>query len=889
MQRIRSDLAAQLFLRAEARYAALPEALVEELACFRQEGDSDLAASIAFLIANLPETDLLNLEPSFYRAHSLETLENLAEMPWSSEIRDELFLVYVLMPRVSSEDIRLHRRFFFEELRERIAGQGMAEALQTANYYCLEHGDYASTNSRTVSPLAFYARAKGRCGEESCFVVSVLRSLGIPARQIYAPYWAHTDDNHAWCEAYVDGDWHYFGACEPEATLDCGWFDAAARRAKILLARNFSSLHYPGDALIESSTQTGLVNVSARYFKTSRLRVKINPAQAGISVHFYLFNYAAMSEFLCLVTDEEGEACIELADGHVLLRIEHAGQFVEHLLYVEGDSDTVVSFCDPLQLDPGLSERFWSMESQRFVAPSQKDCPIQEVSDQKRQLHQERLVAAKSELAARRAGFPQAPNSELQADVPDMGLELERSQRIYSREELLALALGNADTIAAYLDASGPLSELQRRRLLSSMDPKDLSDILPGVLEDHGEQSFSELERRREAIFAELPREARRDTETAEAFYDRYILSPRFERELIYPWRAEILAAFSEAEKSAFREDPKRIANFVDAEIGLPESEDYSVLTANPAKALRYRRANLRSRRILILAIARSLGIPAYSEAMSSQLYFYHRGVKTLFYPVAKRREKLARLELLDDLHQGRLRLMSQFSLQRVSDSGDRQYVSPSEFDDFSEGYRLNLPAGNYEISLCRRLDQGDLLIERQLLHLQSGKTLQYRMNYPQAESSEHDVAGLYDFKFRSLQGDFELSARAAFESGRHLFIFFAAEGEPYAHLAQDLERELDALKPYANSILFFAENRRDFEDPRMTAICKSLKGCSRALVRSESLKALYSYYVCESRELPFVLMLGDREDLLLKRNGYRVGQGAEIVQAFQQLELKRR
>lgn len=112
-------------------------------------------------------------------------------------------------------------------------------------------------------------------------------------------------------------------------------------------------------------------------------------------------------------------------------------------------------------------------------------------------------------------------------------------------------------------------------------------------------------------------------------------------------------------------------------------------------------------------------------------------------------------------------------------------------------------------------------------------------------------MAGLYDFKFRSLQGDFELSARAAFESGRRLFIFFAAEGEPYAHLAQDLERELAALKPYSSSILFLTENRRDFEDPRMMAICKSLKGCSRALVRSESLKSLYSYYVCESRELP--------------------------------------
>ena len=44
--------------------------------------------------------------------------------------------------------------------------------------------------------------------------------MGIPARQIYTPRWAHCDDNHAWVEVWVDGSWHFLGACEPEETLD---------------------------------------------------------------------------------------------------------------------------------------------------------------------------------------------------------------------------------------------------------------------------------------------------------------------------------------------------------------------------------------------------------------------------------------------------------------------------------------------------------------------------------------------------------------------------------------------------------------------------------------------------------------------------------------------
>ena len=61
--------------------------------------------------------------------------------------------------------------------------------------------------------------------------------MGIPARQVYVPRWSHCDDNHAWVEVWCDGDWHYLGACEPEAVLDKGWFTNAASRAMMIGSR----------------------------------------------------------------------------------------------------------------------------------------------------------------------------------------------------------------------------------------------------------------------------------------------------------------------------------------------------------------------------------------------------------------------------------------------------------------------------------------------------------------------------------------------------------------------------------------------------------------------------------------------------------------------------
>lgn len=59
-------------------------------------------------------------------------------------------------------------------------------------------------------------------------LVAALRTVGIPARQVYTPRWAHTDDNHAWVEAWADGQWYYLGACEPEPELNVAWFSSTA-------------------------------------------------------------------------------------------------------------------------------------------------------------------------------------------------------------------------------------------------------------------------------------------------------------------------------------------------------------------------------------------------------------------------------------------------------------------------------------------------------------------------------------------------------------------------------------------------------------------------------------------------------------------------------------
>lgn len=140
---------------------------------------------------------------------------------------------------MNNENLDDSRKVFYGELKERVKGLSMKDAILEVNHWCHEKVVYRPSDARTSSPLASVKTAYGRCGEESTFTVAALRSVGIPARQVYTPRWAHTDDNHAWVEAWADGEWYFFGACEPEPVLNLGWFNAPASRGMLMHTKVF--------------------------------------------------------------------------------------------------------------------------------------------------------------------------------------------------------------------------------------------------------------------------------------------------------------------------------------------------------------------------------------------------------------------------------------------------------------------------------------------------------------------------------------------------------------------------------------------------------------------------------------------------------------------------
>lgn len=286
---------------------------------------------VKYVLATLPISDLGEYEPQLFVRCVRHALRCREEFSWCKALSERDFLLWVLYPRINNEELSDCRGLFYEQIAERVKHMSFTDAVLEVNRWCAEHVTYRSTDDRTASALAVYNCGFGRCGEESMFAVNALRSVGIPARQVYAPWWSHCDDNHAWVEVFDGKRWHYLGACEPEPVLNRGWFTAASARAMMIYARAFvggerADYSFLFSNLCENLTVehgVAYLAVTENYAPTVTVKVKVVDANdepvSGARVSAAVLNMLAFREIWSAKTDENGTVELRLGRGSVQL------------------------------------------------------------------------------------------------------------------------------------------------------------------------------------------------------------------------------------------------------------------------------------------------------------------------------------------------------------------------------------------------------------------------------------------------------------------------------------------------------------------------------------------------------------------------------------------
>ena len=174
----------------QAKQAALPNGNL--FSVFNQQMTPDEKEALTFLYAYMPIGDITDYDGQLYLDNIRSSFRARVEMPWGDSIPEDIFRHFVLPVRVNNENLDESRMVFYEELKDRVKGLSLYDAVLEVNHWCHEKVIYTPSDARTSSPLASVKTAYGRCGEESTFTVAALRSVGIPARQVYTPRWART-------------------------------------------------------------------------------------------------------------------------------------------------------------------------------------------------------------------------------------------------------------------------------------------------------------------------------------------------------------------------------------------------------------------------------------------------------------------------------------------------------------------------------------------------------------------------------------------------------------------------------------------------------------------------------------------------------------------------
>ena len=783
--------------------------------------------AMEFLRDHLPASDLESCPFPLFLDFADHALALREAAPWCGELEWELFAHYVLFPRVNDEDLSPHRALFHAQLWPRAAPlPSSEERVLEVNRWCCEHASYQAQDQRTASPLTVYRCGSGRCGEESAFLVAALRSVGIAARQVYAPRWAHCDDNHAWVEALCGGAWRFLGACEPEPVLDRGWFNTAASRAVLVHSRLFG----PGDSPLHGQPlgREGMVtwyNQTSRYApvqeRVFQARLDGRPA-AGAVFHLQLLNEAGFHTIASLTAGRDGRAraALGLGDIHVLAELDGR--------WAEGD-------CGPqgITLDLTSAPREnaqWTQFDFRAPAPAEGRAPPL-TAEQK---------AQRADALARCAALRQA---RLAAQFDPA-----RAGALPGCGDLLQKARGNFDELFTFLSRDG---DPRREALVRTLWDKDLRDVTAAVLEDH------------------LSRLPPPPAGTPEAVYWRYLACPRVALEPLTPWRGALQNLLPRGLTT-----PDALVPWLERRVAAGgDAEGYAPLWLPPLAALEAGRCGRKSFDLLLVAALRTLGVPARLRPLDGAPELWQNGA---FHPL--RPEETGTLRLT--CPGGPPVCGRDWTLSRWTGAG-WQLLTPPGGDWQNGGLTLTLPAGRYRLLTSTRLLNGDQLAARREVEVSPGAPAQAELrlrpfdlaralsahSMPPTPAAAPDGSTVDDL--------FRLNDRPS-------LLVWAEEGaEPTEHLLGELEGQRAALDALGVNPVFLVRSREALDQP---TLARTLRGWPSARVLLDDwaydLEDFARRLSCDPDTPPLAVVCDGAGRAACAASGYRVGGAALLAQA---------
>ena len=588
--------------------------------------------AMQFLYAYMPYSDLADYTPAFYLNQVRYAFTAREQMPWGKAVPEDIFRHFVLVYRVNNENLDTARMVFYRELKDRVKDLTMEQAALEVNHWCHEHVAYRAADSRTSAPLATMRTSLGRCGEESTFAVTALRSVGIPARQCYTPRWAHCDDNHAWVEVWIanpdgkGGEWKFLGACEPDPELNMGWFSVPSTRCLMVHSKAFGRYHGDEEVVKQTALYSEL-NLLSHYAPTRRVTATVcgpdGKPLPGATIKFKMYNYAEYYTLATYQADAKGQASLTTGLGDILVWATDGTRYAFSKLDVRQDSTITLTLSD------NLNSQF-SILNLDIVPPAPGTAKVTP-SDEAVAHNARRLAYEDSLRNAYTATFPTKDN--FKSYLPKDWLW---NQKLFSDAqvwEIVQKSEGNYAEIYKFFEHWGAQYRSGEHiyDYLKSYSDKDLRDITAEVLQAQ-ETGFDWLDRTKGTCTNAL---------YTYDVYKKGILPARISNELVRDWRQPLLKGMTDfayrvetsdnerlwvkqrTQAEEYKQDYEALKQWTLENIEVDDTGNYYNCPISPMGVFRLRHADPHSRDIFFVAVCRAFDIPAYLDNATNTIYVW--------------------------------------------------------------------------------------------------------------------------------------------------------------------------------------------------------------------------------------------------------------------------
>ena len=829
---------------------------------FNQPISRDESQALEFLFAYMPLSDLADYNGQFFLEQVHTALKAREEMPWGTLIPEEEFLHFVLPVRVNNENLDEFRPTYYNELKSRVKGLSMRQAALEVNHWCHEKVTYRGSDERTSSPLASIRTSFGRCGEESTFTVAAMRTIGIPARQVYTPRWAHTDDNHAWVEVWVDGKWYFLGACEPEPDLNMGWFSEPARRAMLVHTRAYG--WYNGsEPVIQQEDRFSELNLIGNYAPVKTFIVKV-VAQDGTlvesaKVEFQLYNYSELYPIAQNLTDKNGIARITAGLGDLMIWAAKDNSFAYKKIHVE-TTDTLI-----LQLyashAQGVTENY-------DLVPPLESRPLKK-DEIGRGVNAIRIMYEDSIRTSYMTTFK---DSTWAANLADK-LNIDSDSTVRS----FLLSYGNWGEISRFLNEIPLAKRHWALLMLSVISEKDIRDTRADILCDH--------------LLSALPLFSL-SADIDQTFFAENVMSGRISNEMMVAWRVFLQSKFDSEFASSARKDINVITEWIENNILIDNKANmHSRAPLTPKGVYELRVADRHSRDIFFVALCRSFGIPSRIDQATSIPQFW-RGDQWQNVIFDRPSETVSESGFIHFVN-GNAAIMPKyaisFTLAKFTDGFYKtlEYEFEKKLDSFPD--KLEVEKGRYMLVTGNRQYDGSVLSSLTFFEVQKGKTASVDVTVRETRTNPAswavlDTTGLAISDLKT--GNINSLGNLLTPDGAVL-VWIDPDKEPTRHVMIDIAATGNTFERWGGRLIFLLDKTKVNSSLNLT----NYKGLptqhiyafdqnNEIIGQIEKLKGH-----ALSGNLPLIIVSDSHGNLVYFSEGYKIGAGEQLAKEISRMK----